>query len=327
MARRSEPAPSVFGEIRASCAAVAAQARHVQIDAERVLAFAAELDSRFDDGFNDDPGRERMGDDESTAAFVISLDAINFGSGYFPRIRKPPGMSGYHMVASAWREHLEEQGPPTPDSLAALTTAECAAVFGQRLDGGPVEELMHHFGVALRDLGAFVDRVGEGRFLGVIDAASHSAARLLALLDEMPYFHDVHHHRETEVKLYKRAQITAYDLATVFGREGPGRFDDLADLTMFADNLVPHVLRLEGVLRFDEELLARIDAVDDITCGSEPEVEIRACGLHAVELLVSALSERRRALTPGDLDGVLWRRGAGDVYKATPRHRSRCVFY
>ncbi|MEZ5167114.1 MAG: hypothetical protein R2695_11730 [Acidimicrobiales bacterium] len=34
---------------------------------------------------------------------MLSLDAINFGSGYFPYLRKRPGMSGYHTVASSLR--------------------------------------------------------------------------------------------------------------------------------------------------------------------------------------------------------------------------------
>ncbi len=41
----------------------------------------------------------------------------------------------------------------------------------------------------------------------------------------------------------------AADLAAAFRGQGPGRFRDLDRLTLFADNLVPHVLRREGVLR------------------------------------------------------------------------------
>ena len=36
----------------------------------------------------------------------------------------------------------------------------------------------------------------------------------------------------------------------------PDTFDDLRRLTMFADNLVPHVLRIEGVLHYSPDLLA-----------------------------------------------------------------------
>jgi hypothetical protein len=126
----------------------------------------------------------------------------------------------------------------------------------------------------------------------------------------------VYHGRE--VPFFKRAQITASDLAGA----GVARFDDLDRLTLFADNLVPHVLRLDGVLAYEEELLQRIAAGDLIEHGSEEEVEIRACTVHAVELLSREIGVPSRTL-----DYILWHRGQGASYKAHPRHRTRCTAY
>ena len=92
---------------------------------------------------------------------------------------------------------------------------------------------------------------------------------------------------------------------------------------MFADNLVPHVLRLDGVLRFDAGLTARIEREELIEHGSPEEVEIRACAVHAVELLVAARPGRCAA----EIDQALWLRGQGARYKAAPRHRSRTTAY
>src|SRR5207302_415238 len=116
-----------------------------------------------------------------------------------------------------------------------------------------------------------------------------------------------------------RAQIAAADLQ----RAGVARFGDLDRLTMFADNLVPHVLRLDGILSFDPGLVARIDRGELIEHGSPEEVEIRACAVHAVELLVAQGSGRSAA----ELDQLLWLRGQEPRYKAAPRHRSRCTAY
>ena len=101
------------------------------------------------------------------------------------------------------------------------------------------------------------------------------------------------------------------------------RFRDLDRLTMFADNLVPHVLRLDGVLTYEPELLARIERGELLEHGSPEEIEIRACALHAVELM----TEARPATLPADIDYVLWNRGQDPRYKAQPRHRSRCTAY
>jgi hypothetical protein len=98
---------------------------------------------------------------------------------------------------------------------------------------------------------------------------------------------------------------------------------DLDRLTLFADNLVPHVLRLDGVLSFDAGLVERIEHEQLIEHGSHEEVEIRACALHAVELLVDAHGNT----TAATIDNALWNRGAGAHYKASPRHRARCTAY
>ncbi len=321
----AEPvAPDIFDRIRSSCAAVAAASVHVTIDESKIAAFAGRIDLELPPN---DPGQKPLGRPESTAAFVMSLDAINFGSGYFPYIQKRPGMSGYHTIAASLRDFVADTGAITAARLADLTLDDVAAIFDQLLDGGPAHELMHLFTTALHDLAAFIEHTGDGTFLSVVEAADGSASTLVEMLDEMPYYHDVHQHPAGDVLLYKRAQITVQDLAVTFDHKGPGHFEDLRSLTMFADNLVPHVLRVNEILRFSPELLARIEAVEDIPVGSVEEVEIRACGLHAVELLTTEVRNLGNRVTTAALDNILWNTGAQAIYKSVPRHRSRCVFY
>jgi hypothetical protein len=99
------------------------------------------------------------------------------------------------------------------------------------------------------------------------------------------------------------------------------RFDDLDRLTIFADNLVPHVLRVDGVLRYDPRLAAHIDAGRLLRAGPQ-EREIRACALHACEQAAARLGMPARLV-----DQALWERGQGERYKAIPRHRCRTVHY
>jgi hypothetical protein len=97
--------------------------------------------------------------------------------------------------------------------------------------------------------------------------------------------------------------------------------------TAFADNLVPHVLRIDGVTAYDEDLLDRIDRGELLRAGSPEEVEIRAVGVHAVEGLRAALAELGHDVPSWHLDEVLWERGGNPRYKEIPRHRARSVFY
>ncbi|MCK5585267.1 hypothetical protein KAJ02_04280, partial [Candidatus Bipolaricaulota bacterium] len=103
---------------------------------------------------------------------------------------------------------------------------------------------------------------------------------------------------------------------------------DLDDLTIFADNLVPHVLRLEGILEYAPSLIDDIEAEHLIPAGSDEEIEIRACCVHAVELMISAAEEAGVHWTARDVDQVLWHQGQRPRYKKRgKRHRTRTVFY
>jgi hypothetical protein len=236
-------------------------------------------------------------------------------------------MSGYFTIATALREHVARHGRLTTADLRGMTPERCAEIFDQPRDGELAMELMALFARAWRNLAAALDERHGGSFVELVRNAGGSGAALVAELDRIDEYHDVATYHGYMVPLYKRAQITVFDLAEAFGHRRLGSFDDLDRLTMFADNLVPHVLRVDGVLDFHPDLVARIDAGDDITSGSEPEVEIRAVALDAVESMVGHLRSLGRSVTAGEMDSVLWNRGAGDRYKSVPRHRTRCVYY
>ena len=291
-------------DVRAAAARVAGRARHVRIVEDAIEPYAATLPS------DSPPAPDLEGADlEQRAAFSLTLNAINFGSGWFPTLRKAPGMSGFRTVEAGLRAH----GPWTADALAAMTREEIAAAVGQDLG----HELIGHFAAHLRELG---ERVSDrGSFLALARAGDGSAARLAEELASWPGWHDVSPYDGEDVPFFKRAQIAAADLALA----GIAPADDLDRLTIFADNLVPHVLRLDGVLRFDDNLVARIEAGELIEHDSPEEVEVRACALHACELLVAA----HGSTTAVAVDNVLWHRGGGARYKARPRHRARTCAY
>ena len=48
------------------------------------------------------------------AAYLLTLDTINFGSGWFPTLRKRPGCSGYFTVAWALSDRFRERTAPGP---------------------------------------------------------------------------------------------------------------------------------------------------------------------------------------------------------------------
>lgn len=317
----------LFQTLRRSAAAVAQRARWVGIEDRGLVALADTLAAGGEDLAGNDPIQRPRGDDASTLAFVLTLDAVNFGSGWFPHLRKRPGASGYFTIAGGLEAHFERHGPLDAAALAEIKADGCARIFGQHPASPPASELMELFAQSWRALGALVSARFGGSFAALVEAGGQSAEGLIEILGSMPFYRDVERYEELEVPFYKRAQITCTDLAGAFGGEGPGYFRDLDDLTIFADNLVPHVLRCEGVLDYDPDLLARINAGELIALGSSEEVEIRALALHAVERLSAMLAARGKPMAPRRLDALLWHRGQAAAIKAEPRHRTRCTYY
>jgi hypothetical protein len=291
-------------EVRERCAAIAAGARHVRIDLDAVAAV--------------EPGEPPAlhpelhyleGAPADVADYVLALDAVNFGSGWFPLLRKRElhgePLGGYFTVSWALADYVRAHGDGAlaPARLRRIDTRELAAILGQP----PELELMSLYAQALRELGRFL---GERRALDLVAASGRSAERLAAMLARgMAMFADA--------PFYKRAQIVPSDLALA----GVASFEDLDRLTIFADNLVPHVLRCDGALVYDEGLAARIDAGEVLALGGA-EREIRACAVHACELIAA-----RTGVAARELDNWLWTRGQAPAYKARPRHRCRTVFY
>lgn len=314
--------------VRSTCRKAAAAAVHVRIRPEKIAAYGRSLLAVKPPPPELDPARHYLGHDEDTVAFILTLDSINFGSGYFPHLKKRPGCSGYFTVASALTDRFRERGPLSAEDLKQLTPLDCARLLGQDTSDAVIAELMGLFSGALNDLGGLLLEKYSGSFLGLAGAARGSVETMIGLLTRMPAFNDRENYRGgLTVHFYKRAQIACADLALAFGRKGPGRFDDLDRLTIFADNLVPHVLRIDGILVYDRKLAARIAAGKLILSGSDEEIELRASAVHAVELIAESLSSSERPLTPMEIDNILWNRGQEPFYKARPRHRTRTVFY
>jgi hypothetical protein len=283
--------PGLCDEVRRNCAEIATNARHVRIDpaAQPAAGGVSGLDAEL---------HFLEGPPEDVARYVLILDAVNFGSGWFDALG-----TGTDALTARLTAYTRAHGRPwTAPELRALAPVAVGAALG--LD--PAHELTRLYSAGLNQLGGWLgDRAA-------LDAIGGSAERLAeALAAAMPFFDDR--------GFYKRAQIAANDLALA----GVAEFPDIDRLTIFADNLVPHVLRVDGVLRYSLELAQLVDGGVELPAGGVHEREIRACALHACEGIAARLG-----VTPARLDNWLWNRGREPRYARGRRpHVTRTVFY
>ena len=275
--------------VRRHCAEIAAHARHVRIDPDAMVESGGIVGLDESLHFLD-------GEPADVARYVLILDSINFGSGWFDELSTTTDALTRRLTA-----HARTNGPYTAAELRALD----AAAVGELLGLDPEHQLMRLYSAALNHLGLFLGDRPLLPFLG--DSAETLAERLA---DGMPFFDDR--------GFYKRAQIAANDLHMA----GVVEFADIDRLTIFADNLVPHVLRMDGVLSYSDELATRVEAGIELAAGGEFERELRACAVHACEGLALRLD-----IAPAVLDNWLWNRGQLPPYSERPAHITRTVFY
>lgn len=111
------------------------------------------------------------------------------------------------------------------------------------------------------------------------------------LTADFPSFNDSAAHEDKIVYFDKRAQLGA---GMLYGRfQNKYIFDakDAAELSVFADYVLPKALRDLNIISYEKSLAERIDAQVLISANSREELEIRAVTVQASKLLVDKIND------------------------------------
>jgi hypothetical protein len=266
-----------------------------------------------------------------TAAWVLVLDALNFCFWSVTPERwrveyQGETFDGYWALVAALRRAVDA-GLPLWDGewLTSASYAELVVMFTPVDRSGPAIPLLEARIANLREVGYGLLEQPIEELVG--DANGSAVALVEEVVRRYPSFDDVASVDGREVRFLKRAQILVADLHGAFGGEGLGHFDDLDQLTAFADYKVPQVLRRFGVLRYAPELETAIRAHQLIPAGSEWEIEIRAATIWACELIRQALEGTEKPLRAFEIDWALWLTGQSLPPGTEPYHRTSTIFY
>ncbi len=212
--------------------------------------------------------------------------------------------------------------------LATVTRADLERVFSGNIEMPMLDERVS----ILNEVGRTLAERYGGRFHTFIrDCAPAMYADgdgvLERLVTEFPRFDDTSDYRGTEVKVYKLAQLGFWMLHRALHGMGDWQLTDLADMTAFADYIVPVGLHVMGILEYSDDLDHRINSGEMIERDSDEEIEIRAHTLYATALLTDEVNARRppdKQLLIPQIDYRLWK-----TYHATfkPHHLTRTIMY
>ena len=311
-------APDLFAAIREGFSYVAVNASEVKLREDLVPSYAETIDILNPDKTYDGAHHFLGQTPEDTAAYVLTAEAVNFGSAY----KGDLAAEGFSLVDHSI--YFETQGVPAAETLAGMDENQCAHIFGFNLTQPTHRDVNRQFCRSMNQLGRLVAEQYQGNFLDFLTEGKGSARTVLSQLARLPYYNDVHEYKGRLVPIFKRAQHTLAVLDLEFNnRLGCTLFDDPELMTMFADNAVPHVLRMDGILEYSDELARKIAAGEELPSGSVEEIEIRCCAGHAVELIAAA-----KGVKACDIDFNLWHRSVeDDKYRASPTHITRTIYY
>jgi hypothetical protein len=304
---------SLVAQIAPVCAWVSKQAQHVLINYDKISDYTQLITRKYPLITQMGGGEHYISDDrEKTAAYILALDSINFGSGYFTLARERGIELEYAVIAGGLKKSFEYGALSTPAQWMNITAKDFSTMFSVPLRAhAELDGLLHNFANHLRETGEIITAQYGGKVLNLIEASGGSALKLADMVAVWEGFHDVHAYKGRDIPILKRAQIVAADLNLAIGG-----LRDIDKLTIFADNMVPHVLRCDGILSYTSD--------EPVVSGSEKEIEIRACAIHAVELMKQYTDG---GFTSVNLDHMLWHRGyEPQIYNRKP-HRTLGVWY
>jgi hypothetical protein len=315
-------------DVRGACLAVAAEAGHVRIDQDAVVALAARLAASGATLPSWDP--PHLGLDtapaERVAGWVVVLSAMNFSFWEDEPRWRVEGRDGYMALATALRRaHDGGDAVGDPEHDARMAPAELAHILRGDPGGPSLPPLFAERHATATSTAEWVVDAWAASPLRLARSASDAFDLAVLLASSLPRFRDVAEWRGRRVPFLKRAQIAAFDLGVALGDAAPG-LGDRARLTAFADYKLPQLLRGEGVLVLAPELARRIDARRELAAGEEAEVELRALTVVAVDRLTEALGALGEATDAAAVDSRMWwlAQARNDL---PPYHRTRTIWY
>ncbi|KAF0973700.1 hypothetical protein FDP41_007087 [Naegleria fowleri] len=311
------------------------------------------IESLFIEWDNDTLHYRNLQEPSLTCQYILVLSSINFC--FWPHNDSNPNDEfEYGHLAGALRKVLTQD----PNAFHALALSQLSEEkFIHEWMNGVKVPLVSERVRLIREVGSVLLEHFEGSAFHLIQSAQKGVKKLVSLITQyFPGFRDSCIYSKTghQIHFYKRAQIFCADIYGCFRGEGIGEFEDIHELTMFADYRVPQLLSsnihfIENmntinatvndmtnindedenvVLVYSSELKDKIARLQPLEYSSQMEVEIRAFTIQAVEQMRQILLEKHRIKCLSiEIDWMLWQIGENARKTIKPHHRTLSIYY
>lgn len=312
---------------------LASMFKHVKIDEEKIKSFV--------DNFNSDCLIIPKWNDEvffienskRDVDFLFLVNTINFS--YWPDTNQQKWTcnfanktySGSYGLFACMKKAIFEGSPLfSSNYLEKISEDDLRHILQSEVNEIPM--LKERVRI-LREVGRTLNELGCN-FSDIVPKAENSAIELINLIFEyFPCFRDIHFYKGNQFNFFKKAQLLC---AMLYGRyEGKdfGRFDDIKELTIFADYRVPQMLRNLGLITYSDELSKKIDENIYFSDVNQEVSEIRASAIITSEILKNLINEKRGSDDVNSLhiDFFLWKTSKVTEEKYSNFHKTRSIYY
>ncbi|GAA5927878.1 queuosine 5'-phosphate N-glycosylase/hydrolase [Sporobolomyces koalae] len=245
----------------------------------------------------------------------------------------------FSLLAALWRAIERGVDVTNPAWYGTEATDEdLEAVFASD-QAEPIPLLKERI-VVLRQVGSILCQRYGGSVKTLIESCHHSALDLVETVTSTFACYDdrtTYPPLSTPILIRKRAQILVAETWAAFEGQDLGKFDDIDQLTMFADYRVPQILHSLGTLEYDQHVTSILEQGTNLDNGSKEEVEIRCASIvvveeikHEIERLVTEQGVTVKVPNAVLLDFLLWDLAKVEEKQGRavlPHHRTRSVFY
>lgn len=319
---------SIFSKVRNTTKRVTKQSKFVKLNFNKLEKLAKQLNPKaIIDFYTYDGNFYFKGKNESLLNYVITLNAVNFGSGLSSewKAKRKYKESSFKSVANALKQTIESGTALDMDFARNITKEQLAKM----LDVDSEFKLVQMFRDSLNELGKFVysEYGSYSNLISSLNPRTRANDLIMLLSSNLSCYKDIVKYNGFDVFFLKRAQILANDIYLAFDGKSYGEMEDIDELTMFADNLLPHFFKVNGVLEYTPELEDKIKNEIKIPSGSMEEIEIRAFAVQCVEELRKILSKQALDIKSAQIDYYIWEQSQSAKYKSIPRHKTVTYFY
>jgi Potential Queuosine, Q, salvage protein family len=275
-------------------------------------------------------GTGQNGKTEDDLQLIFIQNSVNFC--FWPDVEEPKweiewpitkkAQGGWYGLVNCFKRGIAEGVPILDPNYLSNLTVEQASNFFRGKDNIEIPLLNERI-ENLREVGKVLLEKFEGKVIKLLELNNNDSVKIVENISEnFPCFRDVSHLNDEDVVFLKRAQICPNDFSYVL-KNTANKIINLDKLTAYADYKLPQLLRMFGVINYNELLSKKIDMMTKIAHDSQEEIEIRAATIWAVELL----RQRIGTMTSGEIDNTIWLMSQDTQNESKPYHRTRTIFY